>query len=202
LKPVLHPSAPAVEMVMDRADTAPVVSAVPRALAHLPTARSVAAADSLWVKTVVGRRVTETAEDFLVVRLVSVIVTSEPLTAVTEPDAAANWPVNRPRAPDPAAGREPPDVEPGNSPALAGRPDPPPGNPPWPLADPCPPPPNPPVQAPEVDGVMLTVVAVTGPPNAEVLDDEVGFPTAEMHEPTVTPDAVVVTVWSNVVAEE
>jgi hypothetical protein len=48
---------------------------------------------------------------------------------------------------------------------------------------------------------MLTVVAVTGPPNDVVLDeeDEVGLPNAEMHEPTVTDAAVAVTVCSKVV---
>jgi hypothetical protein len=57
------------------------------------------------------------------------------------------------------------------------------------------------VQVPEVGWVMLTVVAVTGPPNDEVLDeeDEVGLPNAEMHEPTVTEAAVAVTVCSKVV---
>jgi hypothetical protein len=48
---------------------------------------------------------------------------------------------------------------------------------------------------------MLTVVAVTGPPNDVVLDeeDEVGLPNAEMHEPTDTDEAVAVTVCSKVV---
>jgi hypothetical protein len=58
------------------------------------------------------------------------------------------------------------------------------------------------VQVPDVGWVMLTVVAVTGPPNVDlVLDEEVevGLPKAEMHDPTVTEAAVVVTVWSKVV---
>ena len=50
--------------------------------------------------------------------------------------------------------------------------------------------------------VMVTVVAVTGSPNADLVDDdvddEVGFPNAEMQEPTVTSAAVAGTVCSNV----
>jgi hypothetical protein len=49
---------------------------------------------------------------------------------------------------------------------------------------------------------MDTVVAVTGAPNAGVVDDEavVGLPKAETHDPTVTSAAVAGTVSSNVVA--
>jgi hypothetical protein len=55
---------------------------------------------------------------------------------------------------------------------------------------------------PEVGWVILTVVAVTGPPNLDVVLDEeveVGLPNAEIHEPTVTEAAVAVTVCSKVV---
>jgi hypothetical protein len=61
------------------------------------------------------------------------------------------------------------------------------------------------VHVPEELGVeMETVVAVTGSPNAGVLDDvvdddEVGFPNAETHDPTVTSAAVAATVCSKVV---
>jgi len=48
---------------------------------------------------------------------------------------------------------------------------------------------------------MVTEVAVTGPPKAGVLVDdvEVGFPTAEMHDPAATAEAAADTVWSKVV---
>ncbi len=48
---------------------------------------------------------------------------------------------------------------------------------------------------------METMVAVTGCPKARVLEDDedVGFPNAEMHVPTVTLEAVADTVWSKVV---
>ncbi len=44
-------------------------------------------------------------------------------------------------------------------------------------------------------------MAVTGSPKARTPedDDDVGFPKAEMHEPTVTLEAAVETVWSKVV---
>jgi hypothetical protein len=102
---VVHPLAPGVEMVIERAVTAPVVSAVPTALAHLPTARSVAAADWRSVKAVEEVRVTTTLETFLVVGLVSLRVTVDPLTAVTGPDAAPNCPENGLLAPVAPAGR-------------------------------------------------------------------------------------------------
>jgi hypothetical protein len=52
------------------------------------------------------------------------------------------------------------------------------------------------VQVPEVGEEMLTVVAVTGRPNVDLVDDEeeVGLPKAETQDPTVTAVAVVVTV--------
>jgi hypothetical protein len=186
---VVHPLAPGVERVIDRAVTAPVVSVVPTAEAHFPTARSEAAADWRWVKVVVEVRVTTTLEVLLVEGLVSLTVTEDPLTAVTNPDAAPNCPENRPRAPVAPAGRWPPLPPPGNAPPPGGRPVPP--RPPKP-----PKPPVPPVQVPEVGEEMLTVVAVTGRPNVDLVDDEeeVGLPKAETQDPTVTAAAVVVTV--------
>jgi hypothetical protein len=77
-------------MVIDCAATAPVVSALPLARAHLPTARSVEDAVPVVVKVVVEVRVTATLDVALVVGLVSLMVTAEPLTAVTSPDAAPN----------------------------------------------------------------------------------------------------------------
>jgi hypothetical protein len=175
-----------VERVIERAVTAPVESAVPTAVAHLPTARSVEAADWRSVKAVEEVRVTATLVTFLVVGLVSLTVTVDPFTAVTGPEAAPNCPENLPAPPAPA-GRPPP----GNPPLPGGRPVPP----------PKPRPPNPPVQLPEVGWDTLTVVAVTGRPKVDVDDEEdvVGLPNAETHEPTVTLDAVVATVWSKVV---
>jgi hypothetical protein len=87
---VVQPLAPGVEMVIDRAVTAPVLSAAPTADAHLPTARSVEAAASRSVKVVDEVRVTTTLVVFLVVGLVSLTVTVDPLTAVTDPEAAPN----------------------------------------------------------------------------------------------------------------
>ena len=63
------------------------------------------------------------------------------------------------------------------------------------------PPPNPPLQPDDVGWEMVTVVAVTGSPKG-VLDedeDDVGFPNAEMHDPTVTFAAEAETVWVKVV---
>lgn len=62
-------------------------------------------------------------------------------------------------------------------------------------------PPNPPEQVPETGCETDTVVAVTGPPNAPLPDEEpvVGFPKAEMQEPTVTAEADEGTVWRKVV---
>ena len=77
-------------MVIDCAVMAPVVSALPLARAHLPTARSVEDAVPVVVKVVVDVRVTATLDAALVVGLVSLMVTAEPLTAVTSPDAAPN----------------------------------------------------------------------------------------------------------------
>lgn len=65
-----------------------------------------------------------------------------------------------------------------------------------------PPPPNPPVQPDEVGAEMVTVVAVTGSPRGVLLEDdedEVGFPNAEMHDPTVTSAAEAETVCVKVV---
>jgi hypothetical protein len=77
-------------MVIDCAVMAPVVSALPLERAHLPTARSVEDAVPVVVKVVVDVRVTATLDAALVVGLVSLMVTAEPLTAVTTPDAAPN----------------------------------------------------------------------------------------------------------------
>src|ERR1700676_3016403 len=73
--PVVHPLAPGVEMVIELAVTAPVVSAVPTSLAHFRTARSVEAADWRSVKAVEEVRVSTTLESFLVDGLVSLTVT-------------------------------------------------------------------------------------------------------------------------------
>lgn len=181
--------APAVEMVIDRAVTAPVESAVPMAVAHLPTARSEAAAVVRSVNTVDEVRVTTTEEVFLVWGSVAVTVAVVPFTAVTGPDADANPPA---RNPPPPAGRSP-DPPPGNSPPEPERRKPP---------APPPAPPNPPVQEPDVGWEIVTVVAVTGSPNTGVVDDDdplVGLPNAEIQEPTVTLEAVVVMVCSKVV---
>jgi hypothetical protein len=86
----VHPLDPAVERVMERAVMAPVVSAVPTASAHLPTARSVADAIVRAVNVVAEVRLTTTFDFFFVTGLVSLTVTFDPLTAVTEPDAAPN----------------------------------------------------------------------------------------------------------------
>ncbi len=80
---MVQPLAPGVEMTIDRAVTAPVESAVPMAVAHLPTARSAAVADVRSVKVVEEVRVTTTLEVVLVEGLVSLTVTVDPLTAVT-----------------------------------------------------------------------------------------------------------------------
>lgn len=171
---------------MDVAATAPVLSAVPLARAHLPTARSVEVAGPVIEMVVAEVKVTTTLDVALVDGLVSLTVTVEPLTAVTAPEAAANDPP--PNRPAPA-GRDP-------VPGVKGR-DPPPGG--------VPPPgraPKPPVHAPDTGWDTDTVVAVTGPPNR--LEDEVeavvGLPKAETHEPTVTDDTGADVIWWNVVA--
>ena len=174
-------------MVIDVAVIAPVLLAAPLARAHLPTARSVDDAVPVVVKVVVGVRVTTTLDVALVVGLVSLTVTAVPLTAVTSPEAAPNEPPPNPPAP---AGREPVPGVNGRVPPVV--PVPPPGRPP-----------NPVVHDPETGCEIDTVVAVTGPPKRLAVDVEpdVGFPKAEMHDPTATVDAVVVVIWRNVVAE-
>jgi hypothetical protein len=173
-------------MVSDVAVTAPVPSAGPTALAHLPTTRSVGDAVPVVVKAVVAVKVTTTLEVALVVGLVSLTDTVDPLRAVTDPDAAAK---------EPPAKRPPP-----NPPLPAGR-EPVPGVPPGGV----PPPdrPKPPLHVPATGWETETVVAVTGPPNRLAVDvePEVGVPNAEMHEPTVTAETVVGVIWRNVVAE-
>jgi hypothetical protein len=192
---------------MEVAATAPVVSALPKELAHLPTARLADVADWRSLNVVDEVRVTTTVEVFFVDGLVSLTDTLEPFTAVTDPVATANCPAVRPRNDPLPDGRCPP---PGNSPPEGAPPLPPaPGNPPRPPAA-APAPPNPPVQVPDVGWVMETIEAVTGTPNAcpkadleDLLDDffafPVGFPVAVRHEPVATADAFVVTVCWNVV---
>jgi hypothetical protein len=198
-----------VESVIDDAVTAPVVSAGPTASAHLPTARSLAEAVVRWVKVVEDVRVTTTLDAAEVRGFFSLMVTDDPLTAVTDPDATPKFPPPKPappgrRAPDPPAGKPspvPPLVPPLPAPPPRGK------APPAPPAPPTPPaPPNPVAQLPETGWVMVTVVAVTGSPKARVVDDDeeeldVGLPKAEMHEPTVTSAAVADTVCSNVVVD-
>ena len=173
-------------MVIDVAAIAPVLSAVPLARAHLPTARSVGVAVPVVVKVVVEVRVTTTDDVAWVDGLVSLTVTADPSTAVTDPVAAANEPPPNPPAP---AGREP---EPGVCVPPPGA-VPPPGRPP-----------SPPVHAPSTGWDTDTVVAVTGPPNRFALEDEpeVGVPKAEMHDPTATADCAVEVIWLKVVVGE
>ena len=130
-------------------------------------------------------RVTTTELVFLVRGFVSSTVTAEPVTFVTWPLAAPNWPFLNRFAP---GGRvpvpnvvEPPD---GGVPPAANRP-----------------PPNPAVQLPDTAWVTDTVAAVIGSPKAPLVDDEpeVGFPNAEMQEPAVTDDALADTIWRKVV---
>ena len=160
---------------------------MPLARAHLPTARSVEDAEPVVVKVVAAVRVTTTLDVALVEGLVSVMVTANPLTEVTAPDAAPNDPPANPPAP---AGREPAPGVGVRVPAPGGFP--PPGRPPKPT-----------VHAPETGWDTDTVVAVTGPPNLLVpaVELDVGLPKAEMQEPTVTADAVVEVVCWKVVAE-
>jgi len=182
--------------------TAPVLLAGPIARAHCPTARADEDTDPVVLKVVLPDRVTTTLEDALVRGFVSATVTEEPLTAVTIPDAAPNWPLpNRlpPGGREPEAAGEPlppapvpPDPNRPPAPNPPPVPDPPPVRPPNP--------PKPPVHEPETGWLIETVVAVMGSPNGVDDDDaEVGLPKAEMHEPTVTADAVVVVVWRKVV---
>ena len=202
---MVHPLAPGVEITIDLAVTAPVVLAVPMALAHLPTARSEAVAAVRSVNVVEEVRVTTTLEVFFVCGLVSLTVTFEPLTAVTGPGSAAE-----PSGPAPEA----PATRPGAA-ALAAE-----AATRRPLTRSRPAPraaptaateagataettggAEAPAQEPDVGWVMETVVAVTGSPKALVPDDvdDAGFPKAEMHDPTVTLAEVAVTVWSKVV---
>ncbi len=102
---------------MLRAVTAPVLLAVPTARAHCPTARADGDADPVEVKVVLAASVTTTLEVALVRGFVSATVTAEPLTAVTIPDAAPNWPLpNRP----PAGGRAPKPPDEPRPPERAG----------------------------------------------------------------------------------
>ena len=175
--------------MIDVAAIAPVLPAVPLARAHLPTARSAEDPVPVVVKVVVDVNVTASDVVALVEGLVSLTVTVDPLTAVTTPEAALNDPAPVPPAP---AGREP---EPGVvEPPLPPAAEPPPGRAPKPL-----------VQLPETGWEIVTEVAVTGPPKWLVADVEedavVGVPTAVIHDPTVTADAVDATVCWKVVAD-
>jgi len=191
-------------MVMDDAVTAPVEFAGPMAEAHLPTARSVAEAVVRCVNVVDAVRVTTTLDVVPVRGFFSLIVTDDPLTAVTDPEAAPKVPPAKPpagRLPDPAPGKPSPDPPP----APPVPPVPPRGKPPPAPPGPPPNPPKPPVQPAEVGWLMVTVVAVTGSPKARMVEDDevpdVGLPNAEMHEPTVTSATVADTVCSNVVVD-
>jgi hypothetical protein len=172
-------------MLIEVAVIAPVVSADPRAWTHLPTARSAAAAASVWVKVVAVLTSTVRVVTALVVGLVELTTMVEPLTEVTLPDAPPNPPG---RPPPPLAGRD------------GGVPDPLP--PPPPILPP--PPPNPPAQVPLVGVLIKTLVALTGVDGAVVVvdDPEAGALNAETHDPTLTLAMVAATVWLNVVVEE
>ena len=179
--------APGVLILIEVAVMAPVVSADPRAWTHLPTARSVAAAASVWVKVVMLLTSTVREVTALVVGLVELTTMVEPLTEVTLPDAPPKPPG---RPPPPLAGRD------------GGVPVPPPVPPPPPNLPP--PPPSPAAQVPLVGVLIRTLVALTGVdgevvvvdvPDAEVLN-------AETHDPTLTLAMVAATVWLNVVVAE
>jgi hypothetical protein len=194
------------EIEIELAVIAPVLLAGPTAWAHLPTARSEDDAEVRSMKVVEAVRVTTTLEVARVRGLVSETLTVEPDTEVTEPEAMAKFPPNRLRKPPLPA--PPPDAVPpeGAPPLVPPLPVPPPLVPPLPVPPPLPPPPrpkrpDPSAQLPEVGCEMVTEVAVTGTPKVGVLVDEaeVGFPTAEMHDPTVTPETAADTVWSKVV---
>jgi hypothetical protein len=150
-----------------------------------------AAAVPVWVvvKAVVAASVTVTDVAFLVCGFVSLTVTWLPDTAVTCPEAAPNEPLPNDR---PAGGLN---VPVGLVPPVPVPPGPPP-NPPVR-------PPNPPrSHAPDTGWVIDTVVAVIGSPKGvDDLEVEVGLPNAEMQEPTVTADAVVVVIWWMVVED-
>ena len=90
------------EMVIVVAVMAPVVSVAPLARAHCPTTMAAAVAVTVVENVVVPVNVTATLEDFPVIGLASSTVTTDPLTAVTWPDAA---PKDLP--PKPPAGRDP-----------------------------------------------------------------------------------------------
>jgi hypothetical protein len=176
-------------MLIEVAVIAPVVSADPRAWTHLPTAKSVAAAASVWVKVVVLLTSTVRVVTALVVGLVESTTMDEPLTEVTVPDAPPPNPPGRP--PPPLAGRD------GGVPVPPLVPAPPPNRPP--------PPPKPPAQVPLVGVLIRMLVALTGLDGAVVVvvdDPDAGVLTAETHEPTLTLANEAATVWSKVVVEE
>jgi hypothetical protein len=170
--------------------TAPVLLVVPVAWTHLPTARSLAAAVSVWVYVVDDVSVTVDVVVALVRGLVPCTVTVSPDTAVTFPNAAEKLPAN-PRAraaPDAPLGRLGNSPLAGALPAPAGGVAPPAGGVPLPPPNP---PPKPRSHVPDVGVVMVTDVAVTGPVVVDLDDDPDLFcPMAVMHDPTVTLAAV------------
>ncbi len=157
-------------MAMDRAVTAPVVSAGPMAWTHEPTVRSAGVAASSTSNVVDEVVVTVTCAVAAVRGSVAVTEMTSPFTDATCPKVAENR-----GAPVPARRGKVPDV--GRRGGLPVR-----GAPPWPGR----------AHEPLVDGTTVTRVAVTGPPNAGVVapedevPDEVGDPTAVMHDPAVT----------------
>jgi hypothetical protein len=178
-------------MLIEVAVMAPVLSAEPRAWTHLPTARSVAAAATVWVKVVEPPTSTVLVVTAWVVGLVELTMMVEPLTEVTLPDA----PPKPPARPAPA-GRLPP---PGGEPVP---PPPPPPKPPPPPAPP--PPPNPPEQVPLVGVLISTLVALRGVDGAVVVVDDpaaAGVLKADTQSPVVTLDKVAGTVCLNAVVE-
>jgi hypothetical protein len=118
----------------------------------------------------------------------------EPATAVTEPKAVAKLPPGNDR-PDGGRNVPPPGLVPPVVPPV------PPGRPP-PKPPPAPPPKPPREQDPDTGWLIETVVAVTGPPKTDLVDDAVvGLPIAVMHEPTVTADSEVVVICRMTVAD-
>jgi len=185
---------------------APVWSADPRAVTHLPVARLELLVLEVWEYVVLALVVTsmDVAGGAVVVvveelegrapaplRSTPSMVKPSVDTWVTLPVAKAklrNVPV--PPGTEPRLGNVPPGVVP-----LPRKPPPPP--------PPKPPPPKPPaaivVQLPLAGaGVIVTLVAVTGPLAAPL---EAGVPVTVTQSPTATAAAVAVTVWENAVAE-
>ncbi len=178
------------------AATAPVSSALPSAVAHCPTATSVADPFCWAVKVVAAVAVTVTvvvvgeavAVDEAVprARAVSWTVIVSPLTALTRPATARRPAPAPPRAPVPVV------ADPVGAPAGGVRPAP--GAPP-------PKPPNPP-QSPLTAGRTSIDAAVMAAAGADVADPEplAGGSRTVTHDPTVTSARVAVATLVNVVA--